>query len=189
MSRLIPIVSVFLLFFIIIGGYLLWWPRYQDLRNVKLELGKKEKLFKEAEEHLSGLNAISNELEGYKEELAQIDSAFPTESSPPALFNFIRRTSAQNGLILKSMNLQLASGQSKEKIQKISFSVSVTGSYSSFKNFLSSIYKNTRLIEVNSISFSSAGEKEGESNLFTFSMALETQIYNPSVQEQQPVVE
>jgi len=115
-------------------------------------------------------------LSTYKEQLSKIDSALPKDPSVAALFNFFQKTSSENGLILTEVDMSglFSSESSGERIQKMSFSISVSGSYSAFKNFLSAVYRNSRLIKVKSISFSSSEQRK---DLFDFNLNLETQSY------------
>lgn len=172
MSRLILIVIVVLLIALVLGGYFLWWPKYQEIKTEKLKLEVKETEIGKKEEYLSSLEKTSEKLTEYTEEFAKIKTAFPGEASLPTLFNFFIKTTAENGLILKSISATEGSAAG-ERIQEVPISISVSGSYSALKNFLSVIYKNARLFEVDSIGFSSPLEKE----LFTFSLSLKTHFY------------
>ena len=174
MSRIIPIISILLLVLIILGGVFYWWPKYKEFRDLGIELKIKEEQVRQKEEYFAELRTIDERLEGYSEELAKIDSALPADPSIPALFNFIQQTSSENGLILEAINAPKISslgGGSGEKIQEISFSISFSGSYSAFKNFLSAIYGTARLIEVKSVKFSSP--EEG-GTIFNFILELKT---------------
>lgn len=186
MQRPILIIIVGFLILLVIGGYFLWWPKYQELGDKKLEVEGKDTEIRQKEEYLSKLEVFSDRLSGYSDELAEIDFALPTEPSIAALFIFFQKTSSENGLILKDTDLgELFSSEApktpEERIQKMPFSISVTGSYPALKNFLSVVYKNTRLIEVNSISFSSPEEK----GLFIFNLALETHAYQPKAEKEE----
>lgn len=176
MFHILHIISACLLILVILGGVFLWRPQYQDFREKELEFQEKEMELEQKKEHYANLAGIYDELSEYEEELFKIDFALPQELSIPTLFYFIQKKSSENGLILKDMKVgKMPSGQSAEGvIQRISFSVSVSGSYSAFKNFLSTIYKNAKLIEVNSISFSSSEERIG---LFDFNLTLSTHFY------------
>lgn len=185
MFRLIPIISVCLLILLILGGVFLWLPKLQDFLDLRAELEKKEIELKQKEDYFAKLNSLSKQLEEYPEELAKIDSALPIDPSIPALFNFIQKVSSENGLILEKLDLgQISSSKKKTGVKEISFSISVSGSYPAFKNFLSAIYQNARLIDTDSIKFSSP---EGE-GLFIFDLTLATYSYlelKPTEQEPQ----
>jgi len=177
------IILICLLILLTLGGYFLCWPKYQEFKGKKVEIETKDEEIGLKEEYLSNLEILSEKLSTYEEQLSKIDSALPEDPSVAALFNFFQKTSSENGLILTDIDVSelFSSGDSAqdqessgERIQKMSFSLSVGGSYSAFKNFLSAVYKNSRLIEIKSISFSSSEEVK---DLFDFSLNLETQFY------------
>ncbi len=178
MSRIIPIIIIIILLALAAGGYFLWWPKYQEFKNKELELEMKDENIRQKEEYLSKLEGYINKLSEHANELSKIDTALSVDPSKPTLYNFILKTSAENGLILNSVDIGEISSKEEERIQKISLSISVSGSYAAFKNFLSVIYKNTRLFEIDSIGFSSPGKTEEEGKeLFTFSLVLKTHAY------------
>ncbi len=183
--RLIPIISVIILILLGVGGYFFWWPKYQEFKQQGTLLEEKTRGLEEKNNYYSKLEAISNKLDSYKDEFDKIKTALPAEASLPILFNFMQKTSMENGLILSDISsskgaISSSENSGKTRIEKISLSLSLSGSYSAFKNFLAVIYKNSRLIRVNSISFSSPTEEE----LFNFSLSLETYIFpNKEVEE------
>ena len=176
MSRVIPVIIVIILIALILGGYFLLWPKYQEFKSKKLELETKDESIRQKEEYLSKLESSVNKLSEYVNELSKIDTALSVDPSKPNLYNFILKISAENGLILNSVDVGEISSE-EEGVQKIPLSISVSGSYAAFKNFLSVIYKNTRLFEINSISFSSPSETEEGRELFTFGLVLKTHVY------------
>ena len=179
-KKIILIVLVCLFALLVLGGYFLLWPKYQEFKKKKTEMETKNEEIRLKEEYLSSLEDFSEKLLTYDEQLSKIDSAFPVNSSPADVLSFLQKTSLENGLILTDVDINKPSSLkdptqqgSKGKIQEMSLSVSVSGSYSAFKNFLSAIYRSSRLIEVELINFSS---DEGK-NLFDFSLELKTQFY------------
>lgn len=166
-------------------GIFLIWPKYQTLKEIQLKVSEKKTELQYKEEYFANLEKISQELEKYKEELAKINSALPEDPSLPTLYNFLEKASSQNGLILKKIGdfsiaplvppqetttQEAASGEIKE----IRLGFEVAGSYSALKNFLATLEKSARLIEVEVISFSSP--KAGE-NLFSFELTIKTYSY------------
>jgi len=183
-SRIILIVFIGLVLVLIAGGYFLGWPKYMEFKTEKIELETKDEEIELKEKYFSRLENYSAEFLEYANELAKVDTALPTDPSMPALFNLILKITAENGLILNSIDFGgLSSPEKKEGegIQEIPFSFSVSGSYSALKNFLSVIYKNARLFEIVSITLSSGGEamggEETGGELFTFSLSLKTYAY------------
>ena len=186
MPRVIPFVSIILLIILIFGGIFLWWPKYENFKEFSFELENKNVALKQKEKHFSQLNDISKKLEEHREQLAKIDSALPQEISKPELFNLIQEESSKNGLIFKKIGSgDISSSQAKEEgIKEISFSFSVSGSYQAFKNFLSSLYQNSKVITVKSINFSSS-DKEGD--LLNFDLTLAAYNYQkPEIKEGVP---
>lgn len=173
-KQIILIVLVCLLALLILGGYFLCWPKYKEFQEKKSEIETKDEEIRLKEEYLSNLETFSEKLLTYSEQFSKIDSAFPVNPSSAVIFNFFQKTSFQNGLILTKVNMNETKQSSEERIQEMSFSISVSGSYSAFKNFLSAIYTNSRLIEVESIDFASPEE---EKDLFNFVLDLKTQFY------------
>lgn len=165
MNRILPIISVFIFLILIAVGVFIWWPKYQEFEKLKLELKTKEEALIAKQEYFAKLNDIAQKLEEYEDSFAKIDSAMPDSISEPNLFNFIKNEGSSSGLILKKIGsaktyAAQTEGEKKE-IQNITFSASVSGSYSDFKKFLSSIYQSARLIEVDSIKFSSPEKGTG----------------------------
>ena len=173
-KQIILIILICLFILLVSGGYFLCWPKYQEFKEKKTEIEIKSEGIGLKEVYLSNLETLSEKLTAYEEQLSKIDSAFPVNLSSAVIFNFFQKTSSENGLILIEVDMSETQQISEERIQKMSFSILVNGSYSAFKNFLSAIYKNSRLIEVKSIGFSFSEERQ---NLFDFNLELKTQSY------------
>lgn len=155
-------------------GFGIILPKHQGIKNLQFEIEKKEIELRYKEEYFSHLWEISEKLKEFEKSLAKIDSAIPQEPSLPSLFNFLEKISSQSGLLLKKVGpVSSVSLDEKPEIQEHSFSISLLGSYSAFKNFLTSLEKSARLIEVKSISFSSP--KKGTS--FDFNLLIKVHSY------------
>ncbi len=163
---LISIVSaavILLAFFVIL-------PKYEELNSKSFQVEEKRFEFETLEDYFKDISFKDEELKKYESEMAKINSAIPDRPGIPSVFYFIQNTAEENGISLVSVN---SSSSPIRKIRKAGaeelkesdikenrFSVSVAGSYSSFKNFLSVLEKSARLIEVENISFSSFGGME-----------------------------
>ena len=188
-----PIIFVLIIIGLIAGGYFIIWPEYQEFKQKKQEVDFTDEEFRAKEEYLLNIENNLKELSKYEEEVSKINSALPSDPSIAALVNYFQKESSQNGLILKEINVSglFNQAETQSKIEKMPFSLTVSGSYSSFKNFVLAVYKNTRLIEIKSIKFSSAfeGTEKGPKakDLFDFSLEVETQSYNPLYSALQPI--
>jgi Tfp pilus assembly protein PilO len=117
------------------------------------------------EEHFNHLNKLSEELKEYEEELSKIDSAFPLDPDVPDLLNFLVLASSQNGLSFGKVNSFSADSAKKSKTavsgqegvptkryKELTIDFDVSGEYPSLKNFVSTLEKSARMIEIDSIS-------------------------------------
>lgn len=190
-----PIIFVLIIVGLIAGGYFFIWPKYQEFNQKKQEVEFTDEEFRAKEEYLLNIENNLKELSKYKEEVSKIDSVLPSDPSIAALMNYFQKESSQNGLILKKIDVSglFTEAEAQSKIQKMPFSITVSGSYDSFKNFVLAVYKNTRLIEIKSIEFSTNYEetKKGiiAKDLFDFDLEVETQSYNQFYTASQPTTD
>lgn len=170
MNRPITIAVCIWLSLILGVGFL--WPKYQDLRNSQKKIEEKKAELQYKEEYFSELNKTSDALKEYSEILQKIDSSLPADPNLPSLFDFLQKVSSQNGLVLKRINPVSTTPFEDSKIQETHLNLSLSGSYSAFKNFLSTLQKSARLIEIESITFSSPEKEE------TFNFDLKIKVYS-----------
>lgn len=160
---------------ILIAIFLLW-PKYLKLANLEGQIKAKETELKFKAEYYQELSFLSEKLKReFPEELEKISSALPTNPSPPSLYQFLQKTASENGLILKSIgSFSISPSTALPGIKEITLSsLEFSGSYSSFKNFLSALEKNSRIIEVENISFSAPTEGE----MLDFKLTIKTHSY------------
>jgi Tfp pilus assembly protein PilO len=147
-------------------GITVVFPKYQNLKSLQLKVKEKGAALQSEKEYFLNLSEISEKLKEYEESLSKINSALVAEPRLPALFNFLQIAASQNGLVLKKIAHTLPSPLKEElvregwnpEIRETGINLTVTGSYSSLKNFLSTLEKTARMIELESISFSTLEE-------------------------------
>jgi Tfp pilus assembly protein PilO len=166
------------LLILILGIPFIGLPKYREVQFLKFQIEEKKKELEYKEEYLEELENLAARLKDYQKEWEKIESALPDQPSLPTLFYFFQKLSAQNGLILRGISFQGISPleikrESPFPLQKISFSLSLSGSYSALKNFLWALQKNARLFEIEGISFSAPGEEES----FNFNLEVRTHSY------------
>ena len=155
---------------VIAAAVFVLWPGFQELKAVRADIERGGGELQSQREYLQMLDEIKAELEENKEEIAKVNTTLPVNSSLPSLFNFLQKTSSESGLILTEISpFTISSSKEFANLKEAIFSVEVSGSYSSLKNFISTLEKSARLIEVESISLSSAGE-----GTFNFDLRLKT---------------
>jgi len=185
MSQLTLIIICF--FLILLIGFFLIWPKYQNLGALRLETEAKKTELQYLEEYFLRLDQLSQELKKYETQLSKIDFALPSDSSLAllSLMNFLQKASSQNGLVFKEFGSfsiilpkppaetpDLQEPKLPSDIQEIHLGFEVAGSYSALKNFLNTLEESAKLIEVEDISFSF-----GEEETFSFSLKIKTHSY------------
>lgn len=153
--------------------FTLVFPRYRDLDYLKKEILGKEAELHSQEEHLQHLLEVSEEIQEREESISKIDSAIPKVAFLPELLNFFQKTASQSGLILEEVLSKAVSSGEEEDIKTTRVDITLKGYYFDFKNFLLIVEKSARLIEIESIHFSSDKSEE----LFTFELSTKVHSY------------
>ncbi|MDP3995983.1 MAG: type 4a pilus biogenesis protein PilO [bacterium] len=160
------------MFFLIViaVSFFVLWPNFQELKVARADIEKKEAELESRREYLQTLEEIKTELEKNKEGLSKINTALPSDPSVPSLFNYLQKVASESGLILAEISpfTVFPSGVSSD-LREITFNVKISGSYSSAKNFISTLEKSARLIEIESISLFPT-----EDGSFDFSLKLKS---------------
>lgn len=180
MNSRVILIAIFLILSLVLGA-LFSFPKYQDFKVKQVEIKEKEIDLQQLEEYYSNLEKTSKELEIYKEVLSKLDPAMPRELSLPSVYNFFQKTSSQSGLVLKDISPVFSSPiKEGSDIKKHSLSISLSGSYSSLKNFLAVLENSARFFETESISFSSPSGKSTlptKEETFTFNLKIKVYSY------------
>lgn len=159
MRKLIFIIIIFLIVITISIGLIL--PSFQKSRDLSAKVQQKEKELKDFEDYLSHLQKISLQLKDFAPQLSKIDQALSGDSYLPNIFEFCQKEAARGGLNLDQITIgQAASSEEKEHFKERTINLKISGSYPNFKNFLISLEKSARIIEVGNISFSAKSLKE-----------------------------
>ena len=140
------------------------FPKYQDLKLLKSKIKAKEVELQIEKNYFSEIGKAKEKLKKFEEEISKINSALPPDPYLPSLCNFLQLAASQNGLVLKKIMPSLTGLLGEEKgfssqIKETGMNLTVAGDYSAFKSFISNLEKTARMIELESISFSSS-EKE-----------------------------
>lgn len=167
-------IFIFLLSAIILSVFFTF-PKYQEVVDIKSQIEAKRTVLQYKEDRFLQLKNLEEKLEHYKEPLEKLDSVLPKDPDLPDLFNFLEKTALENGLVLgKISSFTVLSPKTKEQLGQASVNFSLSGSYSSLKNFLDTLEKSARLITLESLSFSSPGEGE----TFNFDLIIKVSFYS-----------
>jgi Tfp pilus assembly protein PilO len=180
-------IIIFVVILFLVGGYFLWWPKYQEFRQSSINLDVESEKVKKKKDYISELENNLNNLANYQEEMLKINSALPLGYSASSLFSFVQKIASESGLIITAADLSETSSSAPRQttepgstqIDRMDINVTITGGYASFENFLSSVYKNSRLVEIKKIDIAPV-DKNGVTvpDSYDFSLEIYANYYN-----------
>lgn len=181
-SRLFFLISIALFVFIFIAVSSLWWPKYQSFDVSVKSLNEKNQEVVQKEKYFALLNSYDERLGNYTEQLAKIDMAFPTnvEEGLGSFLIFLYGTASQNSILVDNATWNVTDSKDSALI-KVKFDGSGLASYEDAKKFVDQLYKNSRLIKLNSITMNKGGDAKTEAGTtasgeaaqtFTFSLVV-----------------
>jgi len=153
-------------------------PVYSEVKERQETLNSKKIELQKLQEVINKMNELVGVYKEKETEIEKIWQILPKESDITGLLVQFESLSAQSGLFLSSINFSEV-GQQQETAglpeetqpqlpyKTLSISIKITGSYDAFKNFLSNLENELRLVDVQSISFAPKGEIN---DIFDFSL-------------------
>ena len=150
------IVSLVLVFLFVI-------PKYQQTLSLQTDLDKQQAQYNNQSNYYEKLSRLLSDIESRPDALKKIENALPNNPFLAPIVSFLQKKAKENELIVESIVFsqahQSAYGQavaikSNKEVKNITFTVLLSGTYKSLKNFLASLDKSARLFEINTISFS-----------------------------------
>jgi len=157
----------------------LLFPRYKEIKFHQFEIEQKKAEIQYQEEKITHLNDLSQKLGEFQPELQKINLALSHDPSLPSLFNFLQKKASESGLILQDLSPFLITPLIETEttlsgINQIFLEFRVSGSYQSFKNFLSAFEKSARIIEIEKASFSAPTKEKA---LPVYELKIKTYSY------------
>jgi len=151
--------SIIIFIALFFGVFLVWLPKYKEYTGLRFQLEEAKAQLATKQEYFEHLQKISDKLKAHEADLQKIDSAIPPKPDIADVLRFLQGKAQANGLLVEGVGLN-NSLPVKEfpGLKKTPLSITLAGKYSSYKNFISILEKNSRLININSISFGTAGE-------------------------------
>lgn len=149
-----PIAIAVILFVVLILGFYLVLPKYQEFRELLVQLSNKEAEFQARDAYFVEVTKAYKELMQNQEALKKIESALPSRFSVATLVNLLSKKAAENGVIVEKITINKGTGVGTEtNVYENNISLNLTSSYDSFKKFLVALEKSARLIEAERFSF------------------------------------
>ena len=185
------IITIILLIVLVVIIMFLDLPAYNKVGFLKNEIEKYEQFLEEKKELLVKVGQLKEIYESREEEINKVYYVLPPSADIPNLIVQFEALASENGLILGNLSFsQVETAKKTGKVtwggeaeettavevealgtyQNLEVSLSLTGSYQSFKSFLKALEHNIRLMDIKSISFSSA---KAETTTHTFAVSLE----------------
>ena len=162
-------ISIIIIALVLIAIPLIFISEYVKFQTARKDFKFKEKQVEKEKEHSLIFKDAYKKLSEYEEEFEKIESVVSdSDLIIPEFYNFIKKEASYSGIILNNISIGGVSTDTNLGLERTTFSVSFVGSYPVIKNFLSNLYKNVRLISVDSISLKSTGE----SSFFEFSLTF-----------------
>lgn len=150
-----PIAIALILLIVLILIFYVVMPKYHLFRKFLVTLGEKETELQVKNAYFVEVTKIYKELMQYQDVLQKIDAGLPSKFSPAELINFVYKKTIENGVSLQGLGVIRSSEVGTgTNVKEIILPLELTGNYSSLKNFLSSLEKSARLVEIENISFS-----------------------------------
>ena len=169
-----PIFTAIALFIILGFGFFVFLPQYKEFKKFQRGIAILEAELRGKSKYFADLAQLKETLKGYEESLKKVETALPKEFDLDSFIYFIQDKSNENGLLFQGAIFAGTSQVAKEgAVRESIVNISVFGSYSALRNFLSSLEKSSRLIEVENISISSAGQFQE-----VFSVSLPLKVYS-----------
>lgn len=146
--------SIFLIGSSLIFGIFVALPRFQAFFVIQKELSVKQAELESKDRYFAHLKDLQNRINA-QALVAKIDAAMPNDPQLPALHDFLQSTAAGSGLSLRSIVVSQSAQVPSSRLQRVTASLQLGGSYEGLKVFLSSLLRASRMTDVESINFSS----------------------------------
>lgn len=148
-------------------------PQWQEFQRLRAQQEALQRIAINAGEVIGVRNDLLNRYNSISaEDQARLEALLPEEASEEALLDLLQILTTRHGLLLKKISVRETTQENplvlttqKNPYHEVMFDISVAGTYQSFRDFLTSLEQNARLMEVETISFSA-----GEADSFEFSL-------------------
>lgn len=160
-SFLIFISGISLVFFFLLPA----WDEIDTLKLKKEKIGEEAGFQRSIIVHIDDLSAKYNQASA---DLEKLSLAIPSDQQLPELFIQFEEMIKRNGLVITGIklggeeNISKDQIQSRHRVQAMSVSIDMDGSYSGFKGFLEDVEKNIRMMDISSISFTRPADEKSE---------------------------
>jgi Tfp pilus assembly protein PilO len=158
-------------------------PVFREIGDTNDKIAQEQAQYDEQFQAVQTAKSIINQYRGLASVSQAISLSVPRGAEIENIISQLNNIAAQSGLEVQGVNFETPSlptikGGSQanlaEKNKILRISLTLIGSYESFKVWLSSVETNIRLMDVGDISFSSLGGDDQSANRFNFKVTLDT---------------
>ncbi|MBD3282237.1 MAG: type 4a pilus biogenesis protein PilO [Candidatus Portnoybacteria bacterium] len=164
-------------------------PKVQSIFSLRDDIEQKKEEFDKEQEMLNRVNKLIELYDENKESIDRLEYILPVEKDIPNLIVQLEALAVESGLFLDSIDFfaqdkkarsraeRIRSGAEDNKVENyntLNISLAAMGSYSALKFFMENVEKNIRIMDIQSINFSSASSGDSDVGLFNFEIKIET---------------
>jgi len=171
---------------------------YPEIGIMKGKIKDQEAAVENSQKTLEKIKEIVSFTSKNKEVIGRFDSILPAREDNANLLSVLDSMARANGLIAATINFaEIKKNENAQKndaeialennnLNVKNIKLSLRGSYSSFKNFLTSIEKTMRIMDIVSVNFSKGASAEGNvsaEKTYSFNLAFNAYSYNNPSEE------
>ena len=173
-----PIITTICLISSIVLMVFFTWPEYTELREAMNIAEVKESDLENFRDYHQTIEAMITNLENdYSDDVKKMKDGVPDDHYIPSLFAELRRTSYRTGVRIEGIgDFDGVDFMDLPEIKAIEVSFNIEGSYPNFKNFISELENNARIISIENLTMDRSGDREYAQPL-TYSVTLLTYSY------------
>ena len=158
--------------------FFLDWPVFKEVSSLRGEIKDYNKLVAEKEELIAKVEQLKSVYEDKQTDIKKVYYALPRTEEVPEIIVQLEALTSENGLILEAIDIQEIEKQGSKQEDKtgvnvLRISLALSGSYSSFKNFLEALEYNIRIMDIQRIEFSFKKGGEETNSFLEFNVDLE----------------
>ncbi|MBI2454377.1 MAG: type 4a pilus biogenesis protein PilO [Parcubacteria group bacterium] len=155
-------------------------PVWSSFRVETKEIALKKQTIALEKQVIAKLNSVSQVLNSQKDNVSRLEQAIPGDELKPELLSIMENLASQNGLALLTIGVKTPTSEDNARaaprtgevksagsIKTLEVDLQVSGTYSSFKNWLEAIEKNLRITDVSGISFAIEEKKNAEGEVIS----------------------
>ncbi len=166
--------------------FLFAWPKYEEFREARITLAKKEAELSGESDYYAKVEKLTVEIDARKDILAKIDDALPTDALIAPMIHFFQKSGVESGLIIKAVTFTNSNASAappignqalKRDVKEIAFMVNMTGNYRGLKTFLIAIEKSARLFEVDTIALAPLQSLQNPSQVQNYDIKLQIKTH------------